>query len=199
MRVVHAAEFVSTPRRRAAWLAAGVVILATGPLGAQDRAQPDAPRHLAVWTQPFLTLVGAINAATDRYAQDAYAHANLGIDVAITRAVAFSTSLALSVPTAHGSGWGFAHVGGVSIFLTGDRPLNGLFISPHWHVELSSLGSRSGGGIVFGPGFDVGFQATLGAFFIAPVFGITLGLSAPFSIGYAPIVNLNLLRIGFAI
>ncbi len=195
------------------------VVAHTGALGAQDQRRDseniyqrthgmdgaDAPsppprdQRAAIWVQPFLPVFGAVAEAVGSYPGRGFVQGNLGFNLSLTRGLDYFATFGVSVPTnPFGSGFGMVLSTGVAILLTGDRRLNGLFVAPKLEGGVSIVSGGGGGAFYFGPGVDVGYQVTVGAFFFAPVFGLTLGTAFAGQVAYTPVFNLNLFRIGVA-
>ncbi|MEI8259550.1 MAG: hypothetical protein WCJ30_28115, partial [Deltaproteobacteria bacterium] len=116
-----------------------------------------APQN-AMWVEPVYTIAGAFTGS-------------------VVTGVGFSHSLSRGLDLVVQGGAGSMNqygtryaVGGLSLgltlFLTGTEPMNGLFVSPK--VSFSA----GIGADYLGAGVDIGYQYAVGGFFFAPVIGI---------------------------
>lgn len=150
----------------------------------------------AAWVEPVFPIVGLFTRSLDT---------NIGYSRSLSRGLDLNLQAGIGIVDQYGSQYPTGGVSlGLTVFLTGSEPMNGLFVSPRVRFD-AGLDTRRGGPADFlGAGIDVGYQYAVGGFFFAPVFG--LGWDAVFPVGafssanppyYATRLDLAGFRIGW--
>ena len=168
---------------------------------------PVRPFHVAqnaAWVEPIFPVVGLIPGVN-------YYNTNIGYSHSLTRGLDLNVQAGIgSIGQYTGSSTRFPTGGlsvGLTIFLTGSEPMNGLFIAPKIAFSAGYDGRLSVPTNYLGAGIDIGFQYAVGGFFIAPVLGVEMDAAFPGTASfpgaptnnpyYATRINLAGFRIGW--
>lgn len=158
-------------------------------------------RRFAVWTEPVFTTIALLLPGAARTLI-----LDLGLNVSLARGLDLVIAGGFTARVASSAGSvglsGSAELG-VAILLSGERRLNGLFIAPKLRVGYGNpLQTSYTTALDLALVLDVGYQLTVGAFFVAPVVGFGPGVQIPLDGGgsprYTATLNIALLRMGVA-
>ncbi len=163
---------------------------------AAEVIRPFQPPRNAAWIEPVFPIIGLFSATFIT---------NVGISHSLSRGLDLVVQGGGGAQSQYGSSYAMGGLSiGLTVFLTGTEPMNGLFLSPKVSFNAAYDPRNGRPTDYFGAGIDLGFQYAVGGFYFAPVLGVgwDVGLpqggtgttNTPF---YATRLNLAGFRIGW--